>query len=217
VVNLIFLHRYILQLFPSIPPQKGRHPFNLIAHLYMASVIPLLILVVVPGVQVLLTSSLSTIQIDRKILRFAQCYLTVFVSIQVVGVIAAWTIYFSKSKKQFGIPASEVTIRALIILVVAALLTWIQAIKICQTFYTPGPETAINPPWYLRRPILYAGFFLPELICVILYAVSTIRVRFLKPLGKSETSLPEENRAVEQEPESTVVDGKVEKGKFEDV
>ena len=160
----------------------------------MSSVVPLLILVVAPGVQSLLTSNPSTIQIDRKILRFAQCYLTVFVAIQVIIVVAVWLFYFSKSKSHSGISAREVTIRAAIIFVVGSLLTWIQAVKILQTFYTPSPETAINPPWFLQRPILYAGFFLPELLCVILYAVSSIRLRYLKPIGDSDVPSPEEEK-----------------------
>ena len=147
----------------------------------MFSILPLLLLVIVPGVQLFLSSDLSTISTDRDILRFAQCYLTVFVSIQVPIVVGAWAIYFLKSKKQSGIPGSEVTIRAVIIFVVASLLTWIQAVKILQGFYTPTPNTAIHPPWFLQRPILYSGFFLPELLCVIIYAVSSIRLRFLKP------------------------------------
>jgi len=148
----------------------------------MFSVLPLLILVIVPGVQLFLSSDLSTISTDRTILRFAQCYLTVLVSIQVPIVVGAWAVYFLNSKKQSGIPGGEVTIRALIIFAVASLLVWIQAVKILQGFYTPTPETAINPPWFLRRPILYSGFFLPELLCVTIYAVSSIRLRFLKPV-----------------------------------
>ena len=148
----------------------------------MFSVLPLLILVIVPGVQLFLSSDLSTISTDRDILRFAQCYLTVLVSIQVPTVVGAWAIYFLKSKKQSGISGGEVTIRAVIIFIVASLLTWIQAVKILQSFYTPTPETAINPPWFLKRPILYSGFFLPELLCVIIYAVTSIRLRFLKPV-----------------------------------
>lgn len=42
--------------------------------------------------------------------------------------------------------------------------------------------TAVNPPWFLKRPTLYSGLFLPELICVIIYAVTSIRLRFLKPV-----------------------------------
>jgi hypothetical protein len=145
-------------------------------------VIPLLILVIVPGVQIFLSTDLSTIPTDRIILRFAQCYLTVFATIQVPIVVGAWAIYFLGSKKQSGIPGFEVTIRAIIIFSVGALITWIQTVKILQAFYTPGPETATNPPWYLQRPILYSGFFEAELFCVIIYAVSSIRLRFLKPV-----------------------------------
>jgi len=172
----------------------------------MFSVVPLLILVIVPGVELFLSSDLNTIQTARTILRFAQVYLTVFVAIQIPLLIIVWTIYILSPKQRnpasmspalattteggklaategsAGISAREVTIRASIILAVAALLTWIQAVKICQGFYTPGPTTAINPPWFLRKPILYAGFFLPELLVVIIYAVGGIRKRFLKPV-----------------------------------
>jgi uncharacterized membrane protein len=148
----------------------------------MLSVIPLLILVIVPGVQLFLSTNPDTISTDRIILRFAQCYLTVFASIQVPLIILVWTLYFTKSSKSSGLTASEVTIRAAIIFVVAALLTWIQTVKILQGFYTPTPQTPLNPPWFLRRPILYSGLFLPELLCVIIYAVTSIRLRFLKPV-----------------------------------
>jgi hypothetical protein len=155
----------------------------------MFSVLPLLILVIVPGVQLFLSSDPSTISTDRTILRFAQCYLTVLVSVQVPIVIGVWIVYFLKSKKQSGIPGGEVTIRTVIIFVVASLLTWIQAVKILQTFYTPTSETAVDPPWFLQRPILYSGFFLPELLCVIVYAVSSIRLRFLKPVRDGAESV----------------------------
>jgi len=148
----------------------------------MFSIIPLLILVIVPGVQLFLSSDQNTISNDRTILRFAQCYLTVFVSIQVPLILLIWILYFTKSTKSSGLTAREVTIRASIIFIVASLLTWIQAVKILQGFYTPSAMTAINPPWFLKRPILYAGLFLPELLCVILYAVTSIRLRFLKPV-----------------------------------
>jgi len=148
----------------------------------MLSVVPLLILVIVPGVQLFLSSDPSTVSTDRTIIRFAQCYLTVFVSFQVPTVVGVWIVYFFNSKKQSGIAGGEVTIRAVIIFVVASLLTWIQAVKILQTFYTPTSETAVDPPWFLRRPILYSGLFLPELLCVITYVVSSIRLRFLKPV-----------------------------------
>lgn len=173
----------------------------------MFSIIPLLILVIAPGVQLFLSTDLSTIHTDRIILRFAQVYLTVFVAIQIPLLIIVMAKYILSPKprnpssaasttlatiteggklatteSQVGIPASEVTIRALIIFLVAFLLTWIQTVKIIQGFYTPGPTTAINPPWFLRKPILYAGFFLPELLVVIIYAVGGIRKRFLKPV-----------------------------------
>jgi len=208
---MIFLHRFTLQVFPSIPT-RGSHPFNLVAHIYMLSVVPLVILVIVPGVQLYLTSDLSTISRDRTILRFATVYLAVFVAIQVPLVIFVWTKYMLSRKPRHnstsvststtspsvssgaskldqtppsdtGIPSPrEVSIRAGIIFIVASLLTWIQAIKICQGFYTPEPTTAVNPPWFLRKPTLYAGFFLPELLIVIIFAVSAIRIRFLKPV-----------------------------------
>ena len=108
--------------------------------------------------------------------------MTVFVSIQVIVVLFVWALYFLKSKKTSGISGSEVTIRASIIFVVGVLLVWIQTVKIHQSFYTPTPQTAINPPWFLQRPILYSGLFLPELLCVIIYAVTSIRLRFLKPV-----------------------------------
>jgi len=76
---------------------------------------------------------------------------------------------------------SEITIRATIILLVALLLTWIQALKIVQSFYTPNPTTATNPPWFLRKPALYAGLFVPEVVVVVVYAVGGIRWRFLRP------------------------------------
>ena len=117
----MFVHRYILQLFPSIPTNK-KHPFNRIAYLYMFSLIPLVVLVVVPGVDLFLTSNLSTIDRARKILRFAQCYLTVFGSIPVVTVIFVWAFYFSQSNKASGLAGREVTIRAGIILSVGSLL-----------------------------------------------------------------------------------------------
>ena len=145
----------------------------------MFTVIPLLMLVNVPGVQLFLFSNLSAVATDHTILRFANCYLTVFFAIQVPIVVGVWTFYFLKSKKQSGIPGSEVTIRAVIVFVVASLLTWIQAVKILQGFYTPTPET---PVWFLQRPILYSGFFLPELLCVIIYARTNIRLGFLKPV-----------------------------------
>ena len=177
----------------------------------MLSVVPLLILVIVPGVQLYLTSDLSTISRDRIILRFATVYLAVFVAIQVPLVIFVWTKYMLSRKPHHtstiatssaspsvssgtskldqtppsdtGIPSPrEVSLRAGIIFIVASLLTWIQAIKICQGFYTPGTTTAVNPPWFLRKPTLYAGFFLPELLIVIIFAVSAIRIRFLKPV-----------------------------------
>jgi len=148
----------------------------------MLSVVPLLFLVVVPGVQLFLSSNLSTISTDRTILRFAQCYMTVFVSIQVIIVVFAWAFYFLKSENISGISGEEVTISASIIFVVGVLLVWIQAVKLLQTFYTPTHQTAINPPWFLQRPILYSGFFLPELLCVIIYAVTSIQLRFLKPV-----------------------------------
>jgi hypothetical protein len=180
VVNLIFVHRYILQLFRSIPT-RGGHPFNFAAHTYMLSAVPVLVLLIVPAVQSFLTSSPSQISTDRTILRFAQCYLMVFVAVQFLATIVAWLIHFFSSKKTSGISAKEATVRAAIILSVGALLIWIQAVKLCQTFYTVGPQTAQSPPWFLRRPALYSGLFLPELLCIIIYAVSGIRLRFLKP------------------------------------
>lgn len=200
----------------------------------MFSIIPLLILVIVPGVQLFLSSDLNTISKDRTILRFAQIYLTVFVAIQVPWILGIWTKYILSRKKDYhsgleierrdfptstsivngnklatntngklpmnnalptntnsSLPpsAKEVTIRATIIFVVAVLLTWIQAIKIRQGFYTPSPTTATNPPWFLQKPVLYAGLFLSEILIVIVYAVGGIRMRFLKPLrgeGKME-------------------------------
>jgi hypothetical protein len=177
----MFLHRYILQLFPSIPTNR-KYPLNRVAYLYMFSVVPLLVLVIVSAVELFLTSNPNTIEICRKILRFAQCYLTVFVSIPVVAVVVVWILYFSKSNKSSGLTSREVTICASIIFSVGSLLVWIQAVKLCQGFYTPSPETAINPPWFLRRPILYAGLFLPEILCVIIYAVTSIRLRFSMPV-----------------------------------
>jgi hypothetical protein len=147
----------------------------------MFSMIPLVILVIAPGVQLFLSSDPSTISTDRSIVRFAQCYLTVFVSIQIPLVILQWTRWFQQHPKRTHLAAKEVTIRAGIILFVACMLTWIQAVKICQIFYTVSAATAENPPWFLRRPILYAGFILPELLCIILYAVTNIRTRFLFP------------------------------------
>lgn len=181
VINLIFLHRYILQIFPSIPT-NGKHLFNLIAHAYMLSVVPLLVLVIAPGVQLFLTTDPDIIVTDRTILRFAQCYLTVFVAVQVATVVVVWVYYFLKSRKASGMSGKEVTIRASIIFFVGSLLLWIQAIKTRQTFYTPTPQTPHNPPWFLQRPILYAGLFLPEILCVLIYSVTNIRLRFLKPV-----------------------------------
>jgi len=160
----------------------------------MFTVIPLVILVVVPAVQLFLSSDPSQISADRDVLRFAQCYLTVMACLQVIGVITTWTIYFTLSKKTSGIPAAEVTIRAAIILAAASLFVWIQTVKILQTFYAPNPETAENPPWFLERPILYAGFFLPELLVVIIYAVSSIRLRFLMPNRENITVPPVTDR-----------------------
>lgn len=180
----------------------------------MLSVVPLLLLVIVPGVQLFLSTDLSIISTDRTIIRFAQCYLTVFVSIQVLIVIGAWTLYFLKSKKQSGITAREITVRAAIIFVVGSLLVWIQSVKLLQTFYTPTTQTAINPPWFLRRPILYSGFFLPELLCVIIYAVTSIRLMFLKPVRdeerKSEQPITEgDSSTVVNEPRSVSEDEKI--------
>jgi hypothetical protein len=148
----------------------------------MFSIIPLLVLVIVPGVQLFLSTNLSEISRDHTILRFAQCYMIVYASVQVIAVIFVWVLYLLKSKKTSGLLNSEVTIRASVILVVGVLLTWIQTVKILQAFYTPTPQTAIDPPWFLRRPTLYSGFFLPELLCIIVYAVTNIRLRFLKPV-----------------------------------
>jgi hypothetical protein len=148
----------------------------------MFSILPLLVLVIVPGVELFLTSDLGTAKIARTILRFAQCYLTVFVSLPVIMVVFAWIFYFAKSNKLSGLTGREVTIRASVIFSVGSLLVWIQAVKLCQVLYTPSAETAIDPPWFLRRPILYAGFFLPELLCVIIYAVTSIRLRFSMPV-----------------------------------
>src|SRR5271156_1581700 len=151
----------------------------------MWSVLPLLILVVVPGVELFLTSNLNTIRIARDIIRFAQCYLTILVCIPVISTIISWSIYLSSSNRSSKPDTPrEASIRAAILLFVGGLLVWLQAVKLCQSFYTPTPETAVNPPWFLQRPILYAGFFLPELLCVIVYAISTIRVRFLKPVNE---------------------------------
>jgi len=101
----------------------------------------------------------------------------------------------------------EATIRAAILVGVGALLVWLQAVKLCQTFYTPSPETAVHPPWFLQRPILYAGFFLPELLCVIVYAVSTIRVRFLKPVNEDGKRVAKTIKGGESDGDSnTVVD-----------
>lgn len=169
-------------------------------HLYMSSLIPLLVLVIVPGVELFLSTNLNNISRDRAILRFAQCYMTVFVSIQVIAVIFVWAIYFLKSKKTSGISGREVTIRASIIFVVGVLLVWIQSVKIHQSFYT---QTAINPPWFLQRPILYSGLFLPELLCVIIYAVTSIRLRFLKPVRDVKMELRGDEDVVRSESETT--------------
>jgi hypothetical protein len=171
----------------------------------MFSVLPLLVLVIAPGVQLFLASNPSTISTDLTILRFAQCYLTVFVSIQVPLVILAWSLWMVKpATHKAAIPAREVSIRAGIILFVGCMLTWIQAVKICQIFYHVTPETAVNPPWFLRRPALYAGFILPELLCVILYAVTSIRLRFLFPVReqKGEGRNGEDDTTVETKTEN---------------
>lgn len=157
----------------------------MIAYGYMFSVIPLLILVIVPAVQLFFTSNLDTIHTDRKILRFAQVYLTVFVAIQIPASIAAWIAYLRKHRPA-DIESREVHIRFAAVCMVAALLLWIQAVKLCQTFYTPNALTPVNPPWFLRRPILYAGIFLPEILCVIIYALARIRLRFQKPNRQSD-------------------------------
>jgi len=70
-------------------------------------------------------------------------------------------------------------------------------VKILQTFYTPTPETPINPPWFVQRPILYSGFFLPEVLIVIILAATNIRTRFLYPrrneqMKENPTKLHEE-------------------------
>jgi hypothetical protein len=185
IVNMLLAHRFILTIFPQLPRKKSA-PFNLVTFVYVGSAIPLLILVVVPGVQLFLTSKPSTIHTDRDILRFAQCYLTVFVSMTVIATIASWTIYFTASKKASGLHAGHVTLRAGILFGAGSLLVWIQAVKILQTFYTATPETAASPPWFLRRPILYSGFFLPELLVVIIYAVASIRLRFQMPKAEEQ-------------------------------
>jgi hypothetical protein len=180
IVNMALTHRFILTIFPHLPTKKTA-PYNLAFFLYMGSALPLLILVVVPGVQLFLTSDLNTIHIDRDILRFAQCYLTVYVSAPVIAIITSTSIYFFASKKASGHSTREVCIRAAVLFVAGSLLIWIQAVKIMQTFYTATPETPLNPPWFLRRPILYSGFFLPELLVVIIYAVASIRHRYVMP------------------------------------
>jgi len=156
----------------------------------MFSVLPLLILVIVPGIQLFLTSELSAIATDRKILRFAQCYLTVMVCIPVILAPIIWISYFKTKRRE--ISAREATLRAGIIFTAGALLVWIMTVKVLQTFYTPDAETAINPPWYLQRPILYAGFFLPEILVVILFAVTNIRTRFVFPRPREEQQQREE-------------------------
>jgi hypothetical protein len=180
IVNMLLTHRFILTIFPNLPTRKTA-PYNLAFFLYVGSSLPLLILVVVPGVQLFLSSDLSTIHIDRDILRFAQCYLTVFVSAPVIATITSSTIYFFASKKASGLRAGEVSLRAAVLFIAGSLLIWIQAVKILQIFYTATPETAVSPPWFLRRPILYSGFFLPELLVVIIYAVASIRFRYQMP------------------------------------
>jgi hypothetical protein len=189
----------------------------------MFSILPLLILVIVPGVQLFLSTNQATIATDRTILRFAQVYLTIFVGIQIPWIIGLWINWILSRKKdpetgttssvnenKFPIiesptpstnpstnlsshpsptqstmalpPSTEITLRTAIILTVALLLTWLQALKLRQGFYTPGPTTATNPPWFLQKPALYAGFFVPEVVVVIVYAVGGIRLRFLKPV-----------------------------------
>jgi hypothetical protein len=180
IVNMLLTHRFVLTIFPHLPTKKTA-PYNLAFFLYVGSALPLLILVVVPGVQLFLSSDLNTIHIDRDILRFAQCYLTVFVAAPVIAIIASTSIYFFASKKASGLGAGEVSLRAGVLFIAGSLLIWIQAVKILQIFYTATPETPLNPPWYLQRPILYSGFFLPELLVLIIYSVVTIRHRYVMP------------------------------------
>jgi hypothetical protein len=194
LVNVIFVHRLALQVFTSIPTRR-RYPLNAAAFAYMFSTLPLLILVIVPGIQLFLSSDPSTISTDRKILRFAQCYLTVMVCLPVVLAPIIWISYFQRKVR--AITPKEVTLRAGIVFTAGSLLVWIQAVKILQGFYTPTAETAVNPPWFLQRPILYSGFFLPEILIVILFAVSNIRTRFVFPNReeerKSVNNLPEDD------------------------
>lgn len=179
----------------------------------MFSILPLLILVIVPGVQLFLTTNQATISTDRTILRFAQVYLTIFVGIQIPWILGLWINWILSRKRDpetgtttpvngnkfpildspnssptpstMALPSpTEITLRTAIILTVALLLTWLQALKLRQGFYTPGPTTATNPPWFLQKPALYAGFFVPEVVVVIVYAVGGIRLRFLKPVRK---------------------------------
>jgi len=194
LVNVICVHRFALHVFPSIPRAR-RYPLNAAAFAYMFSVLPLLILVIVPGIQLFLSSDLDTIATDRKILRFAQVYLTVMVCIPVVLAPIIWIAYFRRSPR--AISVREVTLRAGIIFTVGALLVWIQAVKLLQGFYTPTAQTAVSPPWFLRRPILYAGFFVPEILIVIIFAATNIRTRFVYPPrqdAKEVAKLPEDDR-----------------------
>src|SRR5256885_7379105 len=151
----------------------------------MFSIIPLLILVIVPGVQLILTTDLNAISRDRTILRFAQVYLTVFVGVQGPWLVGVWIKYVLERRKggsgggieraigdlsvemergdlltsnvnrnklpqhttnppptnslpPASLPPSEITIRATITLLLPLLLTWIQALKLLQSFYPPN-------------------------------------------------------------------------------
>jgi hypothetical protein len=168
-----------LALFTSIPTHT-KHPPNLFVYLYIFSIVPLLVIIIVPGVQLYSATDLASIARDLTILRFAQCYLIVFVAIQIPILIFILILYFRHRDRP--IATDEVLIRAGVIFGVASLLVWIQAIKVRQSFYTPGPQTAVKPPWFLQRPIVYAGIFMPELICVVIYATTNIRTRHQRPV-----------------------------------
>lgn len=88
-------------------------------------------------------------------------------------------------------------------------MVWIQTVKILLSFYTPTSQTPINPPWFLRRPILYSGFFLPELLCVIIYAVTSIRLRFLKPARDEKMEHHGNEDVARSEGETTAHEGDI--------
>lgn len=169
----IFLGAGIILLFAvnmqlSFRLYKALHPSahgNKIKSLMLAtqlSLVVLLVLTVVPGVQSFLTTNPNTFAIDSTFRKFSIIYLTVYSGLPVFFTLF---VVLTVPREQKSI-TRHVYRKAIVIIIASALLALEMGVRTAQTFNKPGQH-----PWFMSKEAFYLLIPLPELIVLALYAL----------------------------------------------